>query len=310
MKSNDSQKRFSSIDLWLLLVAAIWGCNYVVVKVALKEMEPMLFTALRFATGAGVCWLVLLFKERDIKINRKQFRDLLLTGIIALGVNQIAFVYGTVKLTAGETSLILASAPAFVALLASVFKIEKINATTIIGVVISFLGVALITGSSGNMFTRGLEGMMGYILMIIASIFWSLYTIIIRIHSKELSIMKITAYSLTFASIFFIMITLKDILKMEVRDFSVEAWMGVLFSGIFVLGISYTLWNIGIQKVGAVRTAVYANLPPFISILFGGLVLGESIAILQIAGGLTIVLGLMYSNHGKESKAGRLLSDH
>ncbi|MFZ5969751.1 MAG: DMT family transporter [Bacillota bacterium] len=300
MEDLDVRGRFSTIDMLLVSVVIFWGLNYVIVKVSLKEMEPLLFNTLRFTIGAAVCWVILLMKEKDIKISKKQFWQLMLTGVVANGINQIAFIYGVGKTTAGATSIILASTPGCVAFLASVLKLEKASMKTWIGIIISFAGVAFVVLGSGSLTGGGAESTWGNLLIVVATIFWSIYTILLRFLFKDVSTIKVTTYAMTFTTLFFLMITSKQILQCDWRAFSGTAWGGVFFSGVFVIGISYALWNVGIQKVGPTKTSIYANLPPFVSVLVGWLLLGETITSIQIIGGALIIMGLVYARKARE----------
>lgn len=299
MEAKNTSGIFGNVDILVILVSIIWGLNYVVVKIALREIEPMLFNCYRYIIGALVCWTILLIKEKDLSISRKHIWQFALAGIVANGFNQIFFIYGVSKTTAGATSLILASTPACVALLANILKLERNNIRTWIGIIVSFLGVTLVVAGSANTLTGGAEAMKGNLLVVLATIFWSIYTIMLRVYFKDLSIIKVTTYAITFTTVFFVLITSRQLINQDLALISVGGWLGVLYSGIFVIGISYVLWNLGIQSLGPTRTATYANLPPFISVFSAWLILGEVITGLQIVGAITIIAGVIYSNKSK-----------
>lgn len=296
MENSRNTNRFSTTDILLVFVAIIWGLNYVVTKISLREMNPLVFNSLRFVIGAVICWIILLLKEKDFRVSKRELVHLLMMGIVAHGINQVAFVYGVSKTSASTSSLILAATPMCVAFLASLLKLEKANNKTIMGIIISFGGVALVVMGAAGGKGVSMESHFGNILIVIATLFWSLYTIMIRLYFKDISIVKVTTYSMTLTAIFFSMISLKPILAASWDTYSSIAWGGVVFSGVFVFGISYILWNIGVRKVGATRTSIYANLPPFISILSGWLILGEVITKTQLMGGMLIIYGLIYAS--------------
>ncbi|MFT9495146.1 DMT family transporter [Anaerosolibacter sp.] len=296
MKSSQHTTRFGTTDVLLVLVTTIWGLNYVISKISLQEMNPMVFNSLRFVIGAVICWIILLFRETNFKVSKGELFHLFIMGIVAHGINQVAFVYGVAKTSASTASLILAATPMCVAFLAGLLKLEKANGKTIMGIVISFGGVALVVMGAAGGIGINVESDVGNMLIVIATLFWSLYTIMIRLYFKDISIVKVTTYSMTITAVFFSMISLKQIMAADWFSYSGAAWTGVIYSGIFVFGISYTLWNIGVRKVGPTRTSVYANLPPFVSILTGRLILGEMITKTQILGGLLIIFGLIYAN--------------
>lgn len=284
------------MNFLLILVAITWGTNYVVVKTSTKEMSPLIFNTVRYVIGSITCWVIMLFTSREnIKINKKEFRKLVILGIIHI-FNQLTFVYGLRYTAAGIASIILASTPVWVILIAHIFKIERVNKKTWIGIIISFIGCIIVVTklNTGILFNK--DYYIGNILVIMATICWSVYTVLVKQFFKDASIVKVTAYSISFGAIIFIMLAAKTIINTDLTAFSMQAWLGAILSGVLVFGISYTLWNIGIRIVGTTRTSVYANLPPFVSILFGWLILGEKITMIQIVGGLFILYGLRYVN--------------
>ena len=299
---NSKRLKLDFTDYVLIMVAILWGMNYVIVKVSLKEMNPLLFNTLRFVIGAIVCWIILLVKETNYKITKKEMLNMVILGIGIHSINQLAFIYGVAKTTAGTASIILASTPVWVAVIARIIGIEKTTLKMWSGIGISFLGAILVVGNQGLSANISQVGLQGNILIVIATIFWSIYTITVRILTQKLSIIKVTTYSLTFAAIFFISITSKEIINTNWDQFSVEAWLGVIYSGVFVFGISYILWNYVVKEVGATRASIYTNLPPFVSILLGWIFLGEKINFVQICGGFFILIGLYYVNFDKIHK--------
>lgn len=261
----------------------------------MREMEPLLYNTLRLIVGTAVCWIILLVKEKDIMISKKQFWHFVLIGVVAHGTHQIALVLGIEKTTAGASSIILASAPVFVAFMANVLKLEKADTVTWIGILISFAGVTLVVVGSEQTIGAGADALWGNLLIVVAAIFWGMYTILLRVHFKDVSITKVTAYAMLFTTLPLIILFPGKILEANWALYSLEAWGGVLYSGIFVLGISNIIWNAGVQKVGPTKTSIYANLPPFISVLVGWVLLSESITMIQVLGGVLIIAGLAYA---------------
>jgi DNA primase catalytic core len=175
------------------------------------------------------------------------------------------------------------------------FRLEKADTVTWIGILISFAGVTLVVVGSEQTIGAGADALWGNLLIVVAAIFWGMYTILLRVHFKDVSITKVTAYAMLFTTLPLIILFPGKILEANWALYSLEAWGGVLYSGIFVLGISNIIWNAGVQKVGPTKTSIYANLPPFISVLVGWVLLSESITMIQVLGGVLIIAGLAYA---------------
>ncbi len=296
MQSDDIRSRFNLLDIMLLLVAVFWGLNFIFVKVSLEEMDPLLYNTLRLMVGTIACWVILLVKEKEFAISKKQFWHFVLLGAVVHSVHQVTLVLGIAKTTAGASSILLASAPVFVAFTTSVLKLEQASKSTWIGIIISFAGVIFVVAAPGQVMGAGMDSLWGNLLMVAAAILWGIYTILLRVHFKEVSGIKVTAYALLFTTLPLIVLVLGRIPEADWASYSLKAWGGVFYSGIFVLGIANIIWNAGVQKVGPTKTSIYANLPPFISVLAGWLILKESVALTQILGGAFIIAGVLYAN--------------
>ena len=78
-----------------------------------------------------------------------------------------------------------------------------------------------------------------------------------------------------------------------IHNISFSVWIGVFFTGIFGLCIANIFWYQGIHYLGSTKTSVYANLPPVFGIIISYLFLKETLTVLQILGGLVIMLGVI-----------------
>ena len=110
---------FTWVDAAMLLVLLIWGVNFAIIKVALREIDPLAFAALRFGLATAMMVGLALAFERSLRIQRGDFWKLLGLGLLGNGIYQILFMSGIARTTAGNTSLILATAPIFVAILSA-----------------------------------------------------------------------------------------------------------------------------------------------------------------------------------------------
>ena len=71
-----------------------------------------------------------------------------------------------------------------------------------------------------------------------------------------------------------------------------EVW-ALVFSGGLSTGLAYAIWNTSVLEVGPSRTAAYSNLVPFVGVLAGVVLQGDHVTVLQVAGGVLIVVGVV-----------------
>src|SRR5438477_9312694 len=142
-----AQTGFGLTDALLFAMAAIWGINFVVVKYATHIFSPVAFTGLRVVTAAVFLLIAAFGRGRSTPggaeslrtrmlgsvIRRADVVRLLLLGALGNGLYQLFFVHGVARTRAGNASLIVGAAPAFIALVARARGLERAKLTTLLG---------------------------------------------------------------------------------------------------------------------------------------------------------------------------------
>jgi drug/metabolite transporter (DMT)-like permease len=110
-----AHQSFGLTDLLLLTMAVIWGVNFVVVKYATHIFNPVAFTGLRVGTAAAFL-VAFAYARGGFALSRHDVLRLLFLGVLGNGLYQLFFVHGVARTRAGNASLIVGAAPAFIAL--------------------------------------------------------------------------------------------------------------------------------------------------------------------------------------------------
>src|SRR5437870_12363298 len=108
---------FSAVDLWMLLLVSIWGANIVALKFAVSNMGALGFVALRFTLGTLVMLGLWRVFEGSERISRRAWPAVIALGIIGYTGYQFFFISEIKYSTTSNTSLIVATAPVWVALI-------------------------------------------------------------------------------------------------------------------------------------------------------------------------------------------------
>jgi len=160
---------FCLTDVLLFTMATIWGINFVVVKYATHIFSPVAFTGLRVVTAAVFLLIVAFGRGSSVRESGGRRRDrifglalstrdivrLLLLGALGNGLYQLFFVHGVSRTRAGNASLIVGAAPAFIALVARAKGLERAKRMTLLGIGLSVAGVALVIIGSARPTTGG-----------------------------------------------------------------------------------------------------------------------------------------------------------
>lgn len=170
-------RRFSLADILLILVAVIWGVNVVVVKAALTELNPLFFNSLRFVLAALLCWVLLRASRAKLLPERKDILPLAVLGILGHTCYQALFILGIDLTTAGNTALLLAAIPVWVAALAAITRTEKTGPFVWLGIAFSVTGIVLVTTGGGKNLALGGSTWLGDIMVVSGTMFYAYYTL-------------------------------------------------------------------------------------------------------------------------------------
>jgi len=168
--------RFGPTDMAMLAVVLIWGLNFPLVKYALREMLPLTFNGLRFVLSSALTLGLVLLSEKSLHVARRDWGRLVLLGLVGNTVYQIFFIKGIAITKAGNSALLIATNPIFVALLSGLWGGGRLTRRTWLGIALSFVGMFLVIANSGSEFGLDTSTFAGDGLALLAAICWAIYT--------------------------------------------------------------------------------------------------------------------------------------
>jgi drug/metabolite transporter (DMT)-like permease len=278
-------------DVLLLVTVVFWSFNFTVVKYALTHgWMPLAYSSVRFAIGALLFSGFTYAREGSLVVRRADI--LLMTGAAAAGIwlNQLSFVYAVKLTTAATVALMFGTLPIFVALLSQAFGLERLHIRHWFATVISFSGVALVAAGAPS----GIGGDLGGILLgLVASVTWAAYTVAMGPLMRRYSPYRISAFMLLVGSVPLLLSASRQLIDQDWSALSTLAWGAFVYSLFFSLVFTNIMWFTAIDRVGAARASLYANLQPFLGAFFAVVVLSEKMGVIQIVGGLVIGGGIL-----------------
>lgn len=287
----------------MLLVVAVWGLNFPIVKGAFTELPPFVFNGLRFASATVLLLLVLRRLEGPWRVARADLPGLVLLGLIGHAGYQTLFMNGLARTTAGHSALLLALVPLFVGVLGVALGLERPSPRMWAGLVIAFGGVfTLLQGRGGLAFDGGT--LIGDLLMLAAALCWAAYTVLSRPLLRRISALRLTAVTLIPGLPAILVPAIPGLLRLDWAAVSPRAWAALAFSAIFAVVVSYVIWYASVQAVGSARTATFSYLIPVVALIAARVMLGEPLGSVQVGGGAVVLLGVWIAQregvvHGK-----------
>ena len=284
-------RSFGPTDVLLLLRATIWGINYSAVKVAGRAFGSMQFTWMRVLI-ATVILLIVALLQRNRWPRKPDVIRLLSLGIIGNGLYQLLFVFGVARTRVGSAALIIAAAPAFIALLSMAMGVEKVSRRAWAGIVLSIAGVGIVMLGSAAGGNTGEDTVLGVTIVFVGVLCWSIYSVGLQPLTQRVDPVQLSALTLVGGMIPLAFVSPWAVAGIASAHASLTAWGCVLYSSVGSMAIAYLFWYRGIRVLGPTRSSVYGNLQPIVAILTGWVALGEAPTIWQVCGTVAIIGGI------------------
>ena len=286
--------RSTSPYLLLTLTPFFWACNWIVGRGLYTDIPPMAMTFYRwFFALLILAPFALPHVRREWPIVRRHMRTLLLLGAVGVGTHN-ALTYLGLNYTTAINGLMLNSfIPVMIIALSWIFLRQRLSPLQLAGVVVSLCGVLTILSGGSIEKLASLSLNRGDLLIIVAMLMWSVYTIGLRWRPAGLS-------TLTFL---FVLACVGDlaVLPLYLGEMALGAsvtfsWLNLaaLFAvSLFSSVLAYVFWNRGVEQVGANVAGLFVHLMPVFGTILAWVLLDERLRVFHI-GGIALILTGIY----------------
>lgn len=297
---------FGIYDALLLGMVLTWAANPAAIKWALQFMDPLSFNALRFFLAMLIPVGVLLASKEGWGWRKGDGPRLFFMGLIGHGFYQAVFILAINLTLAGNVALILSVNPAFIAVFSALFGFEKIRANAWAGLAFTLAGVAFVVLGSSKELSVGSE-LLGDLLMLVVTMIWALYTVFSQPLLKHYSPVKLNALTMPVGSLALLAVASPSLVATAptLPNLDPLVWLTMALSGFLAVSVSYIIWGVGLQKLGATRTAVYSNLVPVIAAAISFFILGEPLGWQFWIGMLLVLTGVSLTRFGGKLNTSR-----
>lgn len=270
--------------LLALAVVAIWGSNFVVIKLALDHLPPLLFATLRFAV---VFFPLALFLKRP----KVPFSHLASYGLL-IGVGQFGLLFIAMKghISPGITSLVI-QLQVFVTIGISVFRgSEKLRLYQYAALGLAIMGLAIIAVYGGGSATP-----LGLFLVICGAISWGIANIV-NCAAGKIDMLAYVVWAAIFSvpPLFVLSLIFEgwqaDLAGVQQADFL--SWAAVVWQAVANTMFGYGLWGWLLARYPAATVTPLALLVPIFGMSTSALVLGEALPAWKIIAAGLVMSGL------------------
>ncbi len=278
-------------DILLAVVVIIaWGVNFVIIKVGLDGVPPMLLGALRFTLAAFPA--ILFIRRPDMPL-----RWLLAYGL-TISLGQFAFLFSAMYagMPAGLASLVLQAQAFFTLGFAALFIGESVRRSSLIGLVVAAAGLLLIGSESGRAFTLA-----GFVLTLCAAAMWGLGNVVTKRVGK-VNLVSLVVWGSLIPPLPFLALSLilegPAQIETALRGISLNSVLAIAYLAFVATLLGYGLWSRLLSRYPASQVAPFSLLVPVIGLSSAWLFLGEALSAVQWLGAAIVMLGLLINVFG------------
>jgi len=269
----------------LVLLAAVWGASFLFMRLGAPEFGPIVLVQLRLLIAALFLIPVLMMRVGLSELPGN-WRPLTILGFCNSATPFLLFTYSTLYVTAGFSSVINATAPLWGAVVAWIWLAERLPATGSMGVVIGFAGVALLAGDTTSLAAPG--STLAVAAAAGGAFFYGFGANFARRYTQHLHSLTVATGSMLFPAV---LLAPFAIAFWPDTQPSLRAWVAIVAMGLASTGFAYILYFRLIANVGPAKAITVAYLIPVFAVLWGALLLDESVTVRMVAGCLVIFAG-------------------
>lgn len=268
----------------LVALSAIWGSSYMFIKVALRDLAPTTVVELRLLLAAFVLLGFVAARGR-LTSTRAAIAPGAFVGLVGMAVPFLLITWGETHVDSGVAAVANSSVPIFVALLALRFApSERSGGLRLAGLGVGLAGVAVVVGIHRG---GGWWAVVGAGAVVAASVLYALTSLFIqkRLHVGGPELAAASVVWGAAAMLPFALARLPDHVGWKPLG-------AVLALGVAATGVAQLLVNRLIGEHGPARTMLVNYLLPGFALLYGVVLLGESLKGAEVAGLVLILAGV------------------
>ncbi len=285
-----------NIYIVLSIQLLIAGGTHIVAKAVVTDIDAATLTFVRSLISSAGLLALFIVKEKRLKIEKKDWKMMLMLGFLGLVINQFFYLYGMKFSTAANGALLYATTPVIVLVLSHFMLGERITRRKTVGVILAFVGITVV------MFERGVDFSSNYaygnLMILIAVLAWAFFTILGKPMILKYGAFHTTSVAMILGMFLFLPVGLASSLSFPFTAITPLQWGGILYLGIGTSIVGYVLWYYVLGRIEVSKATVFANGQPIIATLLAIVFLDYTITGQFVVGGVVTITGVVITQTG------------
>jgi len=288
--SNQNENRigYLLVALAAILFAISGACAKALFNAGITAYQLIqLRTSLAFV--GLILWLAIKYPGQ-LKISLSDLPYFICLGFFGIGAAQFFYLFAISKINVAAAILLHYTGPVFVALYTALVQQQRIGSKALAAIAGTLAGSYLVVGAYNfEMLSLNRVGIIGGIL---AAVAFAAYSLLSAYGMKKYSPWTVVLYGMLFAAL--IWHVLFPPLEAFRVSYSLKQWIWILFIGLGGTIVPFGLYFEGIKRITPTHASITATLEPIAAGVFAAIFLGEHMAMLQIFGGVLVVVSIVW----------------
>jgi drug/metabolite transporter (DMT)-like permease len=282
------------VILVLILIQILFGINFPASKIIVKQMDPILWSNIRFLlAGVGMLFVTLAFRRKHPKVDKEFLQSVIPLSLLGLALGQGLFLTGLKYTTAINSSIMTTCIPILTLLIVVIRKQEDLTFNKLSGFVLAFMGVVLMRDITN--FSLSNSTLIGDALVFSGTVCFALYLSFGKAFFKKYDNMWSTTWMFFISGFAMTFLNLGKFQELSTIELSTEFKLCAVFSIIGATLLTYLLNNWALQKIAAGSVAVFIYLQPVVAGVIAYFYLGEVVTFRMILCSVLILAGLLFT---------------
>lgn len=274
------------------IVCVVWGTTYLFIRIALDTIPPLLLTGARFVVAGLIMLLVARLRSEALPRDLRTLGNLALIGFLMVSVGNLAVVWAEQWVPSGMAALLVATAPFWMAIIEAFRSSgERLDLRSGFGMLIGFIGVAMLVTPRGAGGTWSMNFLLGALAIQIGGMCWQLGSAHGKYNLRHVPLMTSAALQMLFGGT---IVTVAGFAIGEGPRFALtpRTFAALAYLTIFGSIIAYSAYVFALAHMRTTHTSLYAYVNPVVAVFLGWLILSEPLTWVSILAMIVILAGV------------------
>lgn len=279
--------------LGVLIAVLFWGVSFVATKLVVGEISPVALISARALIGSVALSALLALRGEALLPPRDAWRSLLIMGFVGVTFHQLLQAYALTLTSAVSTGWLVGVTPLWSALFSALALRERLGRGKLVGLLVGFLGAALVVTRGSLMAFAPLPSTRGDLLILFSTLNWACYSVIGHGTIARLGPARATTGAMTAGALLLLPLFVATRAWNELLRLTPAGWVALVFLGVCCSALGYLFWYAALARIETSRVAAFLYLEPLVTLAAAVAILGEPVMIPTLVGGAVLVVGVV-----------------